>query len=86
MLLEIFLEEMCNRSIFGGETVPQLFIPLAGVLHVCYGEISMPLVFQSMSEAAERPTALLNENSGAGHGQNVVPQANPGAMKQPIQW
>jgi len=64
MLLEIFLEEMCNRSIFRGETVPQLFIPLAGELHVYYVEISMPLVFQSMSEAAERPTAFLNENSG----------------------
>src|SRR5438445_12902323 len=39
-------------------------------------------IFQSMSEAAERPQALLSENSGASHGQKAVPQANPGAMKQ----
>ena len=30
----------------------------------------------------ERPTALLNENSGASHGQNAVPQANPSPMKR----
>jgi len=37
---------------------------------------------QYISEAAERPHALLNENSGASHGQNSRSTGLPSAMKR----